>query len=276
MSIFQFWWIVLVLFVVYTTNSMSCEEALPIQHQMFAFQVQAPAAELPVGTVGTCRRAAAQLDHRVNIEQNKYILMLTCPLTIIILKNKMLLLLTGYITGEMYSRQQSGPGGPATPNAPPNMSSSSANSKPGSDYSNYAGYGSYSADTGYGAPPRTYGSDAGSQVGGYTSQPPNAGAKHFNDFKEWPSSWQPFDSNNSVIPAAHIQTTTTFYFSAFRAFTACSVEKFGGDEAAGITLKHVSNFSNMSMCCNSWRRVGLINMKRAAGLVTPANFNYSD
>lgn len=98
-------------------------------------------------------------------------------------------MLTGYITGEMYSRQQSGPGGPATPNAPPNMSSSSANSKPASDYSNYAGYGSYSADTsGYGAPPRTYGSDAGSQVGGYTSQPPNAGAKHFNDFKEWPSS----------------------------------------------------------------------------------------
>lgn len=98
------------------------------------------------------------------------------------------MLLTGYITGDMYSRQQSGPGGPATPSAPPNMSSSSANSKPGSDYSNYAGYGSYSADAGYGAPPRTYGSDAGSQVGGYSSQPPNAGAKHFNDFKEWPSS----------------------------------------------------------------------------------------
>lgn len=97
------------------------------------------------------------------------------------------MLLTGYITGDMYTRQQSGPGGPATPNAPPNMSSSSANSKPGSDYSNYASYGSYSAD-GYGAPPRSYGSDAGSQVGAYTSQPPNAGAKHFNDFKEWPSS----------------------------------------------------------------------------------------
>lgn len=67
------------------------------------------------------------------------------------------------------------------------MSSSSTNSKPGSDYSNYPSYGSYSTD-GYGAPPRSYGSDAGSQVGGYTSQPPNAGAKPFNDFKEWPSS----------------------------------------------------------------------------------------
>lgn len=85
----------------------------------------------------------------------------------------------------MYSRG-SGPGGPPTPSGPPNMSSTANNSKPGSDYS-YANYGSYS-DTGYGAPPRSYGSDAGSQVGGYTSQPPNAGAKPFNDFKEWPSS----------------------------------------------------------------------------------------
>lgn len=49
-----------------------------------------------------------------------------------------------------------------------------------------------------------------------------------------------------------------------------------GDGSTGITLKHVSNLSNMSMCCNSWKRVGLINMKRAAGLVTPAKFNYSD
>ncbi|KAJ8957478.1 hypothetical protein NQ314_006537 [Rhamnusium bicolor] len=84
---------------------------------------------------------------------------------------------------------QSGPGGPATPSAPPNMSTTGSNSKPGSDYSSYPSYGSYSAaDAGYGAPPRSYGSDAGSQVGGYSSQPPNAGAKHFNDFKEWPSS----------------------------------------------------------------------------------------
>ncbi|XP_074041596.1 heterogeneous nuclear ribonucleoprotein at 27C isoform X2 [Leptinotarsa decemlineata] len=80
---------------------------------------------------------------------------------------------SGYIAGDMYSRGQSGPGGPATPSAPPNMSNSATNSKPGSDY-NYASYGSYSAD-GYGAPPRSYGSDAGSQVGGYSSQPPNAG-----------------------------------------------------------------------------------------------------
>lgn len=88
----------------------------------------------------------------------------------------------------MYSRQQSGPGGTATPSAAPNMSSNSGSSKPGSDYSNYAGYGSYSADASAYGPPRSYGSDAGSQVGGYSSQPPNAGAKHFNDYKEWPSS----------------------------------------------------------------------------------------
>ncbi|CAH0553180.1 unnamed protein product [Brassicogethes aeneus] len=85
---------------------------------------------------------------------------------------------SGYITGDMYSRQQSGPGGTPTPSAAaPNMSSSGGNSKPGSDYSNYAGYGSYATDaSGYGAPPpRSYGSDAGSQVGGYSSQPQNAG-----------------------------------------------------------------------------------------------------
>lgn len=96
-------------------------------------------------------------------------------------------LVVGYIAGDMYSRGQSGPGGPGTPSGPPNMSSSGTNSKPGSDY-NYAGYGSYSTEAGYGAPPRSYGSDAGSQVGGYSSQPPNPGAKHFNEFKEWPSS----------------------------------------------------------------------------------------
>ncbi|XP_017782401.1 PREDICTED: heterogeneous nuclear ribonucleoprotein 27C isoform X3 [Nicrophorus vespilloides] len=80
---------------------------------------------------------------------------------------------SGYIAGDLYTRQQSGPGGPATPNAPQN--SNAANSKPppsASDYSNYAAYGSYSGDAGgaYGAPPRSYGSDAGSQVGSYTSQ----------------------------------------------------------------------------------------------------------
>ncbi|CAG9865434.1 unnamed protein product [Phyllotreta striolata] len=82
---------------------------------------------------------------------------------------------SGYIAGDMYSRGQSGPGGPGTPSGPPNMSSSGTNSKPGSDY-NYAGYGSYSTEAGYGAPPRSYGSDAGSQIGGYSSQPPNPGS----------------------------------------------------------------------------------------------------
>lgn len=91
----------------------------------------------------------------------------------------------------MYSRQQSGPGGPGAASGPPNMNqTSSGSTKPASDYSNYAtSYGTYSADqSSYGAPPRSYGSDGSSQAGGYASQPPNAGAKHFNDFKEWPSS----------------------------------------------------------------------------------------
>ncbi|CAH1183827.1 unnamed protein product [Phaedon cochleariae] len=83
---------------------------------------------------------------------------------------------SGYIASDMYTRGQSGPGGPATPGAPPAMSSSGGAAKPASDYG-YASYGSYSQD-GYGAPPpRSYGSDAGSQGGGYSSQgqPPNAG-----------------------------------------------------------------------------------------------------
>lgn len=196
----------------------------------------------------------------------------------------------------MYTRQQSGPGAPATPNAPPNMSSSTANSKPGSDYSTYAGYGSYSAD-GYGAPPRSYGSDAGS--GGYSSQPPNAGAKHFNDFKEWPSSWQPFVCAKNATPA---HKNLHFYFNAVKTINAYYPAKhFEENEYTyypdnkenennlgscypdnkenanvGVALQHVNNLSNVGMCCNSWKRVGLINMKRAAGLVAPAKFNYSD
>lgn len=48
------------------------------------------------------------------------------------------------------------------------------------------------------------------------------------------------------------------------------------DGPAGIMLKHLGNLNNISMCCNSWKRVGLINMKRASGLVTSAKNNYSD
>lgn len=190
----------------------------------------------------------------------------------------------------MYSRGQSGPGGPATPSAPPNMSSSGGSSKPGSDY-NY-GYGSYAsaADAGgYGAPPRSYGSDGSSQVSGYSSQPPNAGAKHFNDFKEWPSSWQPFDNGNNSAPSATTASkpqnnnNVRLYFNAAVKATIYadrlpSTDAVGGDEGeAAVALKHYNNLSNnMGMCCNSWKRVGLINMKRAAGLVTPAKINYSD
>lgn len=48
------------------------------------------------------------------------------------------------------------------------------------------------------------------------------------------------------------------------------------DGPVGVTLKHVNNLNNLGMCCNSWKRVGLINMKRAAGLVTATKLNYSD
>lgn len=202
------------------------------------------------------------------------------------------MLLTGYITGDMYSRQQSGPGGPATPNAPPNLSSTSTNAKPGSDYSNYASYGSYSADGGYGAPPRSYGSDTGSQVGGYTSQPPNAGAKPFTDFKEWPSSWQPFDhlcaSNLTPAPLpldSCAPKNIRFYFSPMKAFYTDSYgrkrepevesERNWTTDMLGVNLKHLNNnLNNLAICCNSWERVGLINVKKAAGLVS--KINYSD
>lgn len=211
------------------------------------------------------------------------------------------MLLTGYITGDMYSRQQSGPGGPATPNAPPNMSSSNANSKPGSDYSSYA-YSSYNADAAYGPPPRSYSSDAGSQVGGYSSQPPNAGAKHFNDFKEWPTSWQPFDNMcaNSLTPTNAttaipfdncVPKNIRFYFNALKAISAYypdnsnmlskqhyedADEEYNCLKDGLVGSKYVGNLINNNMCYNSWKRAGLINIKRAAGLVTPAKHSYSD
>lgn len=150
-------------------------------HKLYV-QVQVPEAAPLAGTVGICRRIVNQQVRQVSILN---LIETSFEINLIVFVSK--ISLTGYITGDMYSRQQSGPGGPATPNAPPNMSSSNANSKPGSDYSNYA-YSSYNADAAYGPPPRSYSSDAGSQVGGYSSQPPNAGAKHFNDFKEWPTS----------------------------------------------------------------------------------------
>lgn len=48
----------------------------------------------------------------------------------------------------------------------------------------------------------------------------------------------------------------------------------------GITVgsKYVGNLinNNNNMCFNSWKRTGLINIKRTAGLVTPAKHSYSD
>lgn len=105
---------------------------------------------------------------------------------------------------------------------------------------------------------------------------------------------------NNVTPAqisldGYTSKNIRFYFNAVKAISAyCpdravsfskhrlngELEEEGGgwitDGQAGVTLRHVSNLNNMGMCYNSWKRVGLINVKRAAGLVTPAKFNYSD
>lgn len=43
----------------------------------------------------------------------------------------------------------------------------------------------------------------------------------------------------------------------------------------GVQVGHIDKLNNMSMCYNSWKRVGLIDMKRA-GLVATARFNYND
>lgn len=43
----------------------------------------------------------------------------------------------------------------------------------------------------------------------------------------------------------------------------------------GVQVGHVDKLNNMSMCYNSWKRVGLIDMKRA-GIVATARFNYND
>lgn len=188
-----------------------------------------------------------------------------------------------FFIGDMYSRQQSGPGGPGATSGPPNMSqSSSGSNKPTTDYSNYAtSYGTYSADqSSYGAPPRSYGSDVSSQPGGYASQPPNAGAKHFNDFKEWPSSWQLFDNvcvaGVNGVPEKGAGCGGVYYGGATQAPPPAPVPPTLKDGLRnGVQVSHVDKLNNMSMCYNSWKRVGLIDMKRA-GIVATARFNYND
>lgn len=185
------------------------------------------------------------------------------------------MLLTGYIAGDMYSRQQSGPGGPTTPNAPPNISSSTANSKPGStDYSNYANYGSYS-DGGYGAPPRSYGNDGTSQVGPYSSQPPNTGAKHFNDYKDWASSWQPFENFCTFKLAPFhfsLNNCTTknikiYSFKAIHSYITDNLKQqinrdvninpiFIDSYSGSQKVKYLNKLNSLS--CNTWKYVGLI------------------
>lgn len=50
-------------------------------------------------------------------------------------------------------------------------------------------------------------------------------------------------------------------------------------DGTGVGSKYVGNLinNNNNICYNSWKRAaGLINIKRTAGLVTPAKHNYSD
>lgn len=70
-------------------------------------------------------------------------------------------------------------------------------------------------------------------------------------------------------------TIKTFYTPEIK-YVETEEPGWVAESPAGVTLRHVSNLNNMGICCNSWKRVGLINMKRAAGLVTPAKLNYSD
>lgn len=48
--------------------------------------------------------------------------------------------------------------------------------------------------------------------------------------------------------------------------------------AGGVNLKHLNNnLNNLAICCtnnsSSWKRVGLINVKKAAGYVNKINYN---
>lgn len=47
------------------------------------------------------------------------------------------------------------------------------------------------------------------------------------------------------------------------------------DNGQALTLKHISTLSNTQICYNSWKRVGLVNVKRTAGLAKP-KLNYTD
>lgn len=82
-----------------------------------------------------------------------------------------------------------------------------------------------------------------------------------------------------------------FYFNALKAISAYypsandgtnndpEVEEYNClKDGTTVGSKYVGNLinNNNSMCYNSWKRSGLINIKRTAGLVTPAKHSYSD
>lgn len=83
------------------------------------------------------------------------------------------LVLRTHVSGDMYSRQNTGSGAPGS-------SSSSAKTP---DYTGYSAYSNY-ADTTY--PQRSYQGGESNQ-GGYAASAPKPGQQGF-DFKEWPTS----------------------------------------------------------------------------------------
>lgn len=83
------------------------------------------------------------------------------------------LMLRTNVSGDMYSRQNTGSGAPGS-------SSSSAKTP---DYTGYSAYSNY-ADTTY--PQRSYQGGESNQ-GGYAASAPKPGQQGF-DFKEWPTS----------------------------------------------------------------------------------------
>lgn len=81
-----------------------------------------------------------------------------------------------------------------------------------------------------------------------------------------------------------------FYFSPIKALNTTTIYKrdhhlvdlqqhdsernWMTTDTTGVNLKHLNNnLNNLAICCNSWKHVGLINVKKAAGIVSKINYN---
>lgn len=86
-----------------------------------------------------------------------------------------------------------------------------------------------------------------------------------------PVSIDPSAAAAAAAAAAHAKNIQLYFNPPDDRKNAADAAANGG---TGVTLKHIT--STTQICYNSWKRVGLINMKRAAGLVQPAKLNYTD